>query len=266
MAAEHGRGKSLVERHPSSVAPTKAERYPEEMDLPQQLDPAAQANLERAAKVIYEVMLMKQQFLRCHEWLADKTFRLVELLREAESRGVRLEESLTLVDVMFWLEAIDCQSKFLSLVLNFAKEPNRKSLRPLIELYGRNRDRMKAEAEILERQLAFRLAKFAKPDDAMVRKVILKNEKRVLAIYLHVRSGYRGIDLARFFKVPRTTAYGWLDWFQSLPEGLCEGILAFMDAQAHNMAACQMPGVMPRPAEKGAVSEGASQTAAKQSA
>lgn len=151
MAVEHGRGKALAERHPSSVAPTKAERYPEEMDSPQQLDPAAQANLERAAKMIYEVLLMKQHFLRCHEWLADKTFRLVELLREAESRGVLLEESLTLVDVMFWLEAIDWQSKFLSLVLNFAKEPNRKSLRPLIELYGRNRDRMKAEAEILER-------------------------------------------------------------------------------------------------------------------
>ncbi|MFM8705551.1 MAG: hypothetical protein ACKOHG_17150, partial [Planctomycetia bacterium] len=63
-----------------------------------------------------------------------------------------------------------------------------------------------------------------------------------------------------------TTAYGWLDWFQSLPEGLREGILAFMDSQAHTMAACQIPGVMPKPAEKGADSVGASQTAAKQSA
>lgn len=175
-------------------------------------------------------------------------------------------ESLTLVDVMFWLEAIDWKSKFLSLVLNYRKEPNRKSLRPLIELYGRDRDRMKAEAEILERQLAYWLATFAKPDDAMVRKVILKNEKRILAVYLHVRSGYRGIDLARFFKVPTTTAYGWLDWFQSLPEELREGILAFMDSQAHIIAACQIPAVMPKSAEKGADSKGASQTAAKQSA
>ena len=94
----------------------------------------------------------------------------------------------------------------------------------------------------------------------------MKNEKRVLAIHLHVRSGYGGAALARFFKVPRTTAYGWLEWFKSLPEGLRDGILAFMDSQAHSMAACQMPAVMPKPAETGAASAGVSQTAAKQSA
>ena len=94
---------------------------------------------------------MKQQFVQCHEFLARNTQKLVDLLRQAESRGVLLEESLALVDVGFWLEMIDWQSKFLTLVLNFAKEPNRKSLRPLIELYGRDRDRMRAEAEILER-------------------------------------------------------------------------------------------------------------------
>ena len=121
-------------------------------------------------------------------------------------------------------------------VLNFTKDPNRKTLRSLIELYGRDRDRMKAEAEILAQQLEYRLAHFAKPDDATVRKVILKNEKRVLTIQLHARSGYGGATLARFFKVPRTTAYGWLEWFKSLPEGLRDGILAFMDSQAHGMA------------------------------
>ena len=51
-----------------------------------------------------------------------------------------------------------------------------------------------------------------------------------------------------FFKVPRTTAYGWIDWFQSLPEGLQAGILAFMDTQAPIMAACQVPAVMTKPA------------------
>lgn len=209
---------------------------------------------------------MKQEFFQCHDFLARRSFRLVELLREAESRGVLLEESLTLVETTFWLEMIDWQSKFLSMVLNFAKEPNRKSLRPLIELYGRDRERTKAEAEILERQLAYRLAKFAKPDDKMVQKVVAKNEQRVLAVYLHVRSGYRGADLARFFKVPRTTAYGWLDWFQSLPEGLREGILAFMDSQAHSMAACQMPAVLAKLAEKGVATGGASQTAVEQPA
>ena len=100
--------------------------------------------------------------------------------------------------------------------------------------------------EILERQLQYRIAHFAKPDDATVQKVILKNEQRVLAVYLHVRSGYRGIDVARFFKVPRSTAYGWLEWFESLPEGLQASILAFMDTQVPVMAACQVPAVVPK--------------------
>ena len=143
---------------------------------------------------------------------------------------------------------IDWQSKFLTLVLNFAKDPNCKSLRPLIELYGRDRDRMRAEVEILERQLEHRLAMFAKPDDALVRKAVMKNQQRVLAVYINLRSGFRGIDLARFFKVPKTTAYGWLDWFKMLPEGLQAGILAFMDTQAPIMAACQVPAVMTKPA------------------
>lgn len=206
----------------------------------------AQADLEKAAEVIYKVTLMKQEFIRCHEFLAQNTYTVVELLREAESRGVLLEDAVTLVDAAHWLQMIDWQSKFLTLVLNFTKDPGSKSLRPLIELYGRDRDRMRAEVEILERQLRYRLAHFAKPDDALVRKVVLKNEQRVLAVYLHVRSGHRGVDLARFFEVPRTTAYGWLEWFKSLPEGLREGILAFMDTQAPSMAACQIPAVMPK--------------------
>jgi hypothetical protein len=40
---------------------------------------------------------------------------------------------------------------------------------------------MRVEAEILERQLKHRLAPFAQPDDAMVRKVVMKNEQQVLA-------------------------------------------------------------------------------------
>lgn len=236
------------------------------MDAPQPRDAAAKANLEEAAKAIHELTLMKQQFIQCHEFLAKNTRRLVELLRQAESRGVLLEESLTLVDVGFWLEMIDWQSKFLRLVLNFTKDPNRKSLRPLIELYGRDRDRMRAEAEILERQLKHRLATFTKPADALVRKAVCKNERRVLAVYLHVRSGYRGVDLARFFKVPRTTAYGWIDWFQSLPEGLQAGILAFMDSQAHSMATLQMPAFTPKPVASSSASAIATQTAAAQSA
>lgn len=181
------------------------------MDTPQQLARNTEANIRKAAEAIAEVLEMKQEFIRCHDFLASRTYRLVELLGQAESRGYLLEDSLTVVDTVHWLQHIDWQTKFLTLVLNFTKDPSSKSLRPLIELYGRDRDRMRAEVEILERQLKHRLATFAQPDDATVRKAITKNERRVLAVYLHIRSGYRGIDVARFFKVPRSTAYGWLE-------------------------------------------------------
>ena len=196
--------------------------------------------------ILLEVERFQQQFVQCHQFLADNTYRLAELLREAESRGILLQDAFTLADVGYWLQNIDWQTKFLSMVLNFTKDPGSKNLRPLIELYGRDRERMKAEVEILERQLKHRLTHFAKPDDATVRKVVIKNEKRVLAIHLHVRSGYGGAALARCFKVPRSTAYGWLDWFKSLPEGLRDGILAFMDTQVPIMAACQVPAVVPK--------------------
>ena len=236
------------------------------MDTPQPQPANTEANIRKSAEAIAEVLQMKQEFIRCHEFLANNTHRLVELLCQAESRGYLLEDSLTLVDTTYWLQMIDWQSKFLTLVLNFTKDPGTKSLRPLIELYGRDRDRMKVEVEILERQLKHRLAHFAKPDDATVRKVVIKNEQRVLAVYLHVRSGYRGIDVARFFKVPKTTAYGWLDWFKMLPEGLQAGILAFMDTHAPIMAACQVPAAIPKPIANSAASVGGKHTAAAQPA
>ncbi len=236
------------------------------MDTPQPQPANTEANIRKAAEAIAEVLQMKQEFIRCHEFLANRTARLVELLGQAEARGYLLEDSLTLVDATYWLQHIDWQTKFLTLVLNFNKDPSSKTLRPLIELYGRDRDRMKAEVEILERQLKHRLTHFAKPDVATVRKVILKNETRVLAIHLHIRSGYRGIDLARFFKVPRSTAYGWLEWFKSLPEGLRDGILEFMDTQVPIMAACQVPAVMPKPAAAPVASQSGSAAPVAQTA
>jgi hypothetical protein len=197
--------------------------------------------------ILREVARFQQQFVQCHYFLAENTHRLAELLREAESRGILLQDAFALANVGHWLQHIDWQTKFLSVVLAFAQDPSGKTLRPLIELYGRDRDRMKVEVEILERQLKHRLATFAQPDDATIRKVIMKNEQRILAVYLHVRSGYRGVDVARFFKVPKTTAYGWLDWFKSLPEGLQAGIVAFMDTHAPIMAARQVPATVPKP-------------------
>ena len=126
--------------------------------------------------ILLEVQRFQQQFVQCHQFLADSTYRLAELLREAESRGILLQDAFTLADVGYWLQNIDWQTKFLGVVLAFAQDPSRKTLRPLIELYGRDRDRMKVEVEILERQLKHRLAHFAKPDDATVRRVIIKNE------------------------------------------------------------------------------------------
>ena len=214
------------------------------MDAELPPDDAAQKNLERVMEIFERVGRMKLQFILCHDFLAHNTHTLITLLQEAESRGVLLEEAVTLVDAAHWLHVIEWQTKFIAMVLNFTREPSRKTLRPLIELYGRERERMKVEAEILEQQMAARIAKFATPNDAAVRKAMEKNEQRVLAAYLHVRSGFRGADLARFFGVPRTTVYGWFEWFKDLPEGLRNGILAYMDSQAQSMAACQMPAVL----------------------
>jgi hypothetical protein len=210
---------------------------------------------DRIKEILQTVDRMSQEFMKCHDYLATSTHRLAELLREAESRGVLLHEAFALADVSYWLTHLDWQSKFLGVVLGFAHAPSRTTLRPLIELYGRDRDRMRAEAEILERQLQNRFAHFAKPDDVLVRKVILKNERRILAVYLPTRADYGGAALARFFKVPRTTAYGWISWFESLPEGLREGILAFMDTQVPVMAACQVPAAVPK-AEGGSTPAG----------
>jgi len=46
--------------------------------------------------------------------------------------------------------------------------------------------------------------------------------------------------------VARSTANGWLEWFESLPEGVQAGILEFMDTQVPIMAACQGPAVVPK--------------------
>jgi hypothetical protein len=223
-------------------------------------------NPDRTEKILQTVDQMAREFMKCHDFLASSTHRLAQLLREAESRGVLLQEAFALADVSYWLQHIDWQTKFLGTVLAFAQDPSRATLRPLIELYGRDRDRMKVEAEILEQQLQYRLAHFAQPDDAAVRKVILKNERRILAVYLHVRAGYGGAALARFFKVPRTTSYGWLDWFKSLPEGLQAGILAFMATQVPIMAACQVPAVVPKAAAQKEASQSGSAAPVAQTA
>ena len=166
------------------------------MDTPQPQPTNTEANIRKAAEAIAEVLQMKQEFIRCHEFLANSTHRLVELLCHAESRRYLLEDSLTLLDTTYWLQHIDWQTKFLTLVLNFNKDPSSKTLRPLIELYGRDRDRVKVEVEILERQLKHRLATFAQPDD-----------------------GGRGVDLAALHAVPGAGGVGVVQVVPALAEG-----------------------------------------------
>ena len=62
-------------------------------------------------------------------------------------RGVLLHEAFALADVGYWLEHLDWQSKCLGVVLAFAQDPGQASLKPLIEIYGRDRDCMKVEVE-----------------------------------------------------------------------------------------------------------------------
>jgi hypothetical protein len=82
------------------------------MDTPQPQPTNTEANIRKAAEAIAEVLQMKQEFIRCHEFLANRTARLVELLGQAESRGYLLEDSLTLVDTTHWPQHIDWQTKF----------------------------------------------------------------------------------------------------------------------------------------------------------
>ena len=73
--------------------------------------------------------------------------------------------------------------------------------------------------------------------------VSLRDEARVLAAHLHVRSGYGGTDLATMFKIPAGTAYEWLRWFDRLPEGLREAALTFIDREGFMMVVNMPPTV-----------------------
>jgi hypothetical protein len=90
------------------------------MATPQPQPTNTEANIRKAAEAIAEVLQMKQEFIRCHEFVANRTARLVELLGHAESRGYLLKDSLTLVNTTYWLQHIDWQTKFLSMALSRA--------------------------------------------------------------------------------------------------------------------------------------------------
>ena len=90
------------------------------MATPQQPEQNSEVNIRKAAEALAEVLELRQEFLRCHNVLAESTYRLVELLSQAETRGYLLEDSLTIVDTAYWLQSIDWQSKFLSIEIGRA--------------------------------------------------------------------------------------------------------------------------------------------------
>jgi hypothetical protein len=205
------------------------------MDATQPNQVTTDENLLKAFDDVLGIIKLKDEFRECHDFLAKRCHRLAELLSDVETRGVLMEQALEFIDVTFWLEMISWQTNFLTMVLKFGKRPYAKTLRPIVEFFGDDRKRMAREVEILTQQLKDQVTKFAKPDDKVVHDTIRKNYSRVVAAHLHIRSDYGGAELAKLFKVPRSTAYGWLEWFTLLPEGLREGILAYVDSRVPNI-------------------------------
>lgn len=222
------------------------------MDTSQSSDAAAKANLEDlSAEVTNTIQFLKYSFFNCYRFQEERLEELVNLLREAESRGIVVTEAVGLADTSFWLQWVANQLTYLDVLLRFATDPGPKNLRALIQLHGPDRKRAKAQVEILEEQLKQRLARFKHmpPDEAF--ELIRDNRGRVLAAYLHVRSGYGGTELAAMFKIPTGTAYEWLRWFDRLPESLREAALRFIDREGFMVVVNMAPTVTNRHSQKG---------------
>ena len=203
------------------------------------------------AEVIKAIRVLKFSFYNCYRFQEERLEELVNLLREAESRGIVVTEAVDLADTSFWLQVIANNLTYLDLLLRFATDPGPKNLRALIQMHGPDRKRAKAQVEILEEQLKQRVARFKDmpPDEAFA--LIRDNRARVLAAHLHVRSGYGGTELAAIFKIPSGTAYEWLRWFDRLPEGLREAALKFIDREGFMMVVNMPPTVTNRHAPEG---------------
>jgi hypothetical protein len=74
-------------------------------------------NADRTEKILQTVDQMAREFMKCHDFLASSTHRLAQLLREAESRGVLLQEAFALADVSYWLRHIDWQTTLFGTIL-----------------------------------------------------------------------------------------------------------------------------------------------------
>jgi hypothetical protein len=198
-------------------------------------------------EVIKAIRILKYSFFNCYKFQEERLLELVKLLQEADSRGILVNEAVSLADTAFWLQVIACNLTYVELLLRFAENPGPKDLRALIQIHGPDRKRAKAQVAILEEQLQRRLSRFAAmpPDEAFA--LIRDSRRRVFAAYLHIRSGYGGTDLAAMFDIPTGTAYEWLRWFDRLPEGLRESVLQFIDREGLMMVANMPPTIAKQP-------------------
>jgi hypothetical protein len=197
----------------------------------------------KAAKIIKEVQKIKWELFSCYKFETERLESLAALMRDADSRGILIEELLEMVDVMYWLEQLDWQKKWLRLLLGFGFAPSAKTLKPLVEMYGPDPQRVRAEVAILAKQMRKVISKAEEHgrDDVVLQ--VRNNRQRIIAAHLHFRSGVTGVRIAEIFQVPRGTAYGWLDWFKKLPERLKAGIFDHIDAQVAIFVAEQSPGL-----------------------
>ena len=196
-----------------------------------------------AAAIIKEVQKIKWELFSCYKFETERLESLAALMRQADSRGILIEDLLEMVDVMYWLEQLDWQKKWLRMLLDFGSDPKPKTLKPLVEMYGPDPKRVRAEVAVLEQQIKRAIAKAREYGHEDVVRQMRDNRQRVLAAHLHFRSGVTGVRIAEIFKVPRGTAYGWLDWFKKLPESLQAQILDWIDSQVARFIAGQSPGM-----------------------
>lgn len=188
-----------------------------------------------AEKVAADFGALKTRMLMGFRYISKWCEEMLQLLKDARSRGILLEEVFQLSDTVYVLENVTYQQRYIDTMLNFCKDPNPKTLRAIIEFYGRDRKRMKIETELLASQIQRRLATCKDPGGELMRTLIANGRERSFAAFLHVRADFGGAELSQMFGVPRSTAYSWLAWFDALPEQLQAGVLRFFETETRDL-------------------------------
>jgi len=82
-----------------------------------------------SAEVMKTIRVLKYSFFNAYEFQQEWLWELVQLLQEADSRGVIVEDAVELADTSYWLQWITANLTYLDLLLRFAKNPCPKNLR-----------------------------------------------------------------------------------------------------------------------------------------